>query len=109
MLKKSSKTSVKNNTTLWSLYVIRCANDSLYCGISTDVQRRFAEHKNMGRKTAKYLRGKGPLQLVFQCESGDRSTASKMEAYFKSLHKQNKEQIIQSQSIDLLNSTLAKL
>ena len=44
--------------TYWFLYVIRCADDSLYTGVSTDVNRRLSVHR--AGKGAKYLRGKGP-------------------------------------------------
>ena len=52
--------------TLWWLYLVRTADGSLYTGISTDVQRRFAEHENKDKKNkgAKALRGKAPLRLV---------------------------------------------
>ena len=85
----------------WSVYLLRCANNSVYCGISNDVERRFNEHQNMGKKTAKYLRGKGPLQLVFQQIIGDRSLASQVEAIVKSLTKSEKEQIIRQQNLSL--------
>ena len=85
----------------WSVYLLRCVNNSVYCGISNDVERRFKEHQNMGKKTAKYLRGKGPLQLVFQQTIGDRSLASQVEALVKSLTKAEKEEIIKQQDLSL--------
>ncbi len=85
----------------WSVYLLRCVNNSVYCGISNDVERRFKEHQNMGKKTAKYLRGKGPLQLVFQQTIGDRSLASQVEAMVKSLTKSEKEEIIKQQDLSL--------
>ena len=85
----------------WSVYLVRCANNAVYCGISNDVERRFKEHQSMGKKTAKYLRGKGPLQLVFQQTVGDRSLASQVEAIIKSLEKSEKEQIIKQQDLSL--------
>ncbi len=85
----------------WSVYLLRCVNNSVYCGISNDVERRFKEHQNMGKKTAKYLRGKGPLQLVFQQTIGDRSLASQVEALVKSLTKSEKEEIIKQQDLSL--------
>ena len=85
----------------WSVYLVRCANNSVYCGISNDVERRFKEHQSMGKKTAKYLRGKGPLQLVFLQLIGDRSLASQVEAIIKSLAKFEKEQIIKQQNLNL--------
>ena len=78
----------------WSLYVIRCGDDSLYCGITTDVERRFTEHSEDGKKTAKYLRGRGPLKLVLQQEVGDKPAALKAELRFKKLPKEDKEAVV---------------
>ncbi len=64
--------------TTWSVYLLRCADGSFYTGIATDVSRRVAEHAD-GQKGARYLRGRGPLELVFSREIGDRSLATKIE------------------------------
>ncbi len=79
---------------LWSLYLVRCSDKSLYTGITNDVGSRFAQHCEGGPKAAKYLRGRGPLELVFSTEVGDRSEASRMEYHVKKLSKAQKEQII---------------
>lgn len=79
---------------MWHLYLVRCEDDSLYTGIATDVARRFEEHVGPGKKGAKYLRGRGPLQLVFQAEVGDRSRASQLEYKIKRLPKARKEALI---------------
>ena len=79
---------------LWSLYLIRCSNDSLYTGITTDVERRFDEHQTNSPKAAKYLRGKGPLRLVFHAEIGNRSEASIVEAKVKKLSRLDKDKLI---------------
>jgi len=50
----------------WFLYVIRCKHGKLYTGITTDVERRFAEHESNDKKGAKCLRGKTPLTLVMK-------------------------------------------
>lgn len=70
---------------LWSVYIIRCGDGSLYTGIATDVDRRLAEHLSQGRKAAKYLRGRLPLELVYRREIGTRSEASKEELRIKRL------------------------
>ena len=65
----------------WSLYLVRTADGALYTGIAADVDRRFAEH---GRGTgAKYLRGRGPLGLVFRRKVGDRTVALRAEHRLK--------------------------
>ncbi len=84
----------------WTLYLIRIKNGDLYTGITTDVERRFAEHQAGGRKAARYLRGKGPLQLMYSHPMANRSAASKAEAAVKKLTKPAKERLI-SGSLEL--------
>ncbi|MDF1740923.1 MAG: GIY-YIG nuclease family protein [Verrucomicrobiales bacterium] len=81
---------------VWFVYMIRCADGSLYCGIATDVARRFAEHEEGAPKGAKYTRGKGPLELVFQKEIGTRSEASKEELRIKRLSRKAKLLMIEA-------------
>ena len=78
----------------WFLYLIRFGGGELYTGITTDVARRLDEHRAGGRKGAKCLRGKGPLELVFQQEIGARSAALKAERRVKRLPKAAKEQLV---------------
>ena len=81
------------NLNTFSLYVVRCADGSLYTGIAVDVTRRLREHE-AGLRGAKYLRGRGPLQLVFQQAVGDRGTASSAEHRVKRLDKAAKESLV---------------
>ncbi|MHC4322129.1 MAG: GIY-YIG nuclease family protein [Planctomycetota bacterium] len=78
----------------WFLYLIRCRNGRLYTGITTDVERRFEEHKSGDKKGSKYLRGKTPLKLVMKKRVGDRSMALKVEAKVKKLPKAKKELLV---------------
>ena len=78
----------------WFLYLIRCNNNSLYTGITTDVERRFNEHQSNSIKSAKYLRGKGPLELAFSKKVGNRSQASVLEASVKKLSVVQKNKLI---------------
>jgi predicted GIY-YIG superfamily endonuclease len=78
--------------TAWSVYLLRCADGSLYTGIATDVSRRFSEH-TQGDKGAKYLRGRGPLELVFHQTIGDRSLALRVEHRVKRFPKAYKEDL----------------
>lgn len=74
----------------WWLYVLRCGDGSLYCGITTDVVRRLGMHeKGIG---ARYTRGRGPLVLlrVWSCEG--MSAALKAEVAFKALSRKMKEE-----------------
>ena len=54
---------------LWSVYLIRCGDNSLYTGISNDVPKRFKVHQSGGDRAAKYTRNRHPLQLIFCCTS----------------------------------------
>jgi putative endonuclease len=83
----------------WSLYLVRCRDGSLYTGITTDVERRFAAHCN--GTGAKYLRGKGPLTLEFSCEIGDKSAALRLEHLVKRLGKEQKEAIVRKPETDV--------
>jgi putative endonuclease len=80
------------NEVTWHLYLIRLDSGQLYTGITTDVSRRFGEHRN--GKGAKFLRGREGLKLVFSSPIGDRSSALKIEATVKKLPKQRKEALI---------------
>ncbi|NOR72659.1 MAG: GIY-YIG nuclease family protein [Mariprofundaceae bacterium] len=80
------------NEVIWHLYLIRLDSGHLYTGITTDVSRRFGEHRN--GKGAKFLRGREGLKLVFSSSIGDRSSALKIEAAVKKLPKQRKEALI---------------
>lgn len=79
----------------WFLYLLRTGNGSLYTGISTEPQRRLRQHQGELAGGAKALRGKGPLQLVWQQEMPDRASASQAEYQLKQLTKQQKEQLVQ--------------
>jgi len=78
----------------WYLYLIKCHDGSLYTGITADVARRFAEHQHDKGAGAKYLRGRGPLVLVFQKKLGSRSLALSVERKVKKLSKAKKEELI---------------
>lgn len=84
---------------VWSMYVVRTREGHLYCGISTDVTRRFSEHVANGAKTARRLRGRGPLQLLYQQVVGNHSAALIEEARFKRLAKSAKERWLSTQCI----------
>lgn len=73
---------------MWYLYILRCRDGSLYTGITTDVPRRFAAHQE--GKGAKYTRGRGPLEIVYQESCGTHSQALKRELAVKALPRQEK-------------------
>ncbi len=83
----------------WFIYLIRTRSGLLYTGITTDVTRRLMQHS--AGKGAKFLRGKGPLTLVYQSPVGDQGMALKVEYRVKKLNKQQKERLINNQPICL--------
>ncbi len=84
----------------WFVYIIHCTDNSLYTGITTDVERRYKQHSlQLG---AKYFRGRQPKKLVYQESGHNRSTASKREIEIKKLSRANKLQLIAKQQASLL-------
>lgn len=73
----------------YSVYLVECGDGTLYTGIATDVARRIGEHGGSARG-ARYLRGRGPLRIVYQRVIGDRALASRIEARVKKLARAEK-------------------
>ena len=78
----------------WYLYLVRCGDDSLYTGISTDVDRRLKAHQ--AEEGAKYLKGRGPLQLVYKEKIGDKRMACRVEHMVKRWSKSKKEKLVRA-------------
>lgn len=78
----------------WTVYILRCADDSLYTGITTDVDRRLQEHNASNKLGASYTRGRRPVQLVYHEQYADRASASRREAEIKKLDRLQKQQLI---------------
>lgn len=76
----------------WTVYMLRCADGSLYTGITTDVTRRCEQH-NAGT-ASRYTRSRRPTRLVYQEAHASRSLALKREAAIKSLSRQEKKALI---------------
>lgn len=77
----------------WHVYIVRCADDSLYTGITTDVERRVLEH-NQSPRGAGYTRGRRPVSLVFRQAATTRSEASRLEWRIKRLTRGEKAALI---------------
>ncbi len=73
-------------------YILRCADDTLYTGITTDLERRVREH-NHSTLGASYTRGRRPVTLVRSQEHESRSDASKAEYRIKQLSREEKQMI----------------
>ncbi len=67
---------------MYYVYIVRCADDTLYTGIATELERRIEEH-NSSDKGAKYTRARRPVTLVYSETHADRSLASKREYVIK--------------------------
>ncbi len=78
----------------WCLYVLRCRDGSLYCGITNDLHRRLDMHRE--GKGAKYTRGRGPLWLLGSWPHGDMPAALKAERVFKALNRAQKEKWLEA-------------
>ena len=73
----------------WYVYILRCADGTLYTGIAKDPHRRCAEHNGDG-PGARYTSGRRPVELVYTEEAADRSAASRREAAIKRLSRREK-------------------
>jgi putative endonuclease len=78
----------------WFLYVVKCRDESLYTGITTDISRRISEHNS--KKGAFYTQNKTPVELVYQEAMANQSQARKREAAIKRLTRAEKIELISS-------------
>ena len=92
-----------NKEGAWYLYVVRCSDDTLYTGITTDVERRVHEHNN-STKGAKYTRPRRPVELECWAIFENRSCASKAEYKFKKKSRKDKKVFIEN--VELFNTLL---
>ena len=80
----------------WYVYILRCKDDTLYCGITPDMKRRLEQHRS--GKGAKYTRGRGPLELVYSEVCPTHSEALKREAAIKRLTRPEKLKLHQEKT-----------
>ncbi len=78
---------------LWIVYMLRCSDQTLYTGITTDLHKRLEEHNHSSRG-AKYTRPRRPVSLVYQEIQPNRSLASAREYAIKQLRRKQKEELI---------------
>jgi len=74
----------------WFVYMLRCADGSLYTGITTDIARRLAEHNGEGGLGARYTRSRRPVTLAYTEPADSRAAASRREAAIKRLDRARK-------------------
>ncbi|MEK7508504.1 MAG: GIY-YIG nuclease family protein [Patescibacteria group bacterium] len=80
---------------MYYLYILKCADHTLYAGITIDLKRRVGEH-NSSKLGAKYTRGRRPAKLVYSKKFRNRSLASKAESRIKKLSRGDKIKLIKS-------------
>ncbi|MBT9589694.1 MAG: GIY-YIG nuclease family protein [Thiobacillus sp.] len=81
----------------WFVYLLRCADGTLYTGITTDIPRRLDEHNGEGGLGARYTRSRRPVTLVYSEPADSRAAASRREAAIKRLDRARKLALCQSQ------------
>lgn len=77
---------------MWYLYLLRLSDDSLYTGITKDVEQRLEQHRE--GKGSKYVRSRLPCELVYTEKHEDKSSALKKEAKIKKWNKERKEYLV---------------
>lgn len=77
----------------WFVYIIEADDGSLYTGVTTDIERRFLEHKK-GKRGARYFYGRKPYRVVYREEGHNRSSACRREAVIKKYSRQEKQRLI---------------
>lgn len=77
------------------VYIIKCADDTLYTGMTNDIDKRLEAHSK--GKGAKYTRGRGPFSLVYAKKYRTKSAALKAEMFIKSLSRRKKEEWIEKE------------
>ena len=79
--------------TVFYLYILECADETLYTGITVDLKRRVNEH-NSSKLASKYTRVRRPVKVVYSKKFKNRSLASKEESRIKKLSREEKQEII---------------
>jgi len=82
------------STNSWFVYILRCADNSLYTGVTMDVNKRIKQHNGILKNGARYTLGRRPVKLVYQEVLRSRADACKREYSIKCLNKSQKEELI---------------
>lgn len=89
---------------MYYTYMLRCQDNSIYTGITTNIERRFEEHFSKNEKCAKYTRNHTAKRIECVWESENRVLASKLEFHIKTLSKKQKEKLILNNNLEELLS-----
>ena len=90
----------------WFVYILQCGDDTLYTGLTTDLEKRIKTH-NLG-KGAKYTRSHLPVKLVYSEKLNDKSLAHKREAEIKKLTRRQKQELIKNSQQVTIGRVVAK-
>lgn len=82
---------------MWVVYILQCIDETLYTGITNNLEKRIKQHNS--NKGAKYTRGRGPVKLVFFTSVDDKSQAAKEEYRIKKLSKEKKLEMIKNKNL----------
>jgi putative endonuclease len=88
--------SARKAGTSWTVYMLRCADGSLYTGITNDVARRVGEHNSNGLLAARYTRARRPVVLVYRETVATRSAACKREYRIKQMTRSEKQELLRA-------------
>ena len=80
----------------WYVYILRCGDDTFYCGSTNDLEKRLQLHRS--GKGAKYTRGRGPLELIYWEQLSTHSEALKREGAIKRLTRSDKLKLIETKT-----------
>ena len=88
----------------WFVYLLRCSDNSLYAGVTTDLKRREKEHNGKSKRGAKYTRVRQPVELVYFEQVDDRVAATKREYQIRKLTKKQKESLVANFTITAITT-----
>ena len=84
---------MKKKEVSWFVYIVSCSDGTLYTGITTDIERRMAEH-NSEKAGARYTRSRRPVRLVYREAAENRSEASRREYQIKRMSSVEKKRLV---------------
>lgn len=82
----------------WYVYILECADGSLYTGVARDLERRLRQHNGELIGGPRYTRGRRPVNLLWSAPAGDRSVAQQREAAIKNLSREAKLEMVHNHS-----------
>lgn len=90
------------------VYMLRCKDDSIYTGLTKDIERRMEEHFTKDKKAAKYVKKVGAKKLETYFETDSRKKAAKLEYHIKRLNKKQKEELILNKNLEIFEGRIDK-